>query len=413
MLTVDYDKKTADWWLSAAIILLFLSFPTSLGVANFLAPLLFFALALRLDKKVSLDIFKQLPSLWVLSAIFFMIAMGSIYSTAGWSWISLHFSKYAKIVYAITIALYLAKNENLQRLAIRAFILAMLFILASTYLNIWFQLPWSASQNVGWGKNHYVIGDHITQNIMMTFAAIIFLQKSFKANKIFHKTVFGILYFLSALSITHLSESRTGTLLLVIGTITFLFLRLKGSRLLISLFFTILIGGTLLLSSEIQQSRIKQAITETDQHEVNNQSSIGHRLYNYKITPKLVLEAPIFGHGTGAYHTKICEHLKTQEDCRTYSWHPHNQFLFYGVDHGLLGLLLYCGFIFTLMKAVRRSKNDDARVLLGCFTALLLFDSLINSPLFSSRESHFFLFMAALLLSMSLNTEDSNNELKS
>ena len=41
---------------------------------------------------------------------------------------------------------------------------------------------------------------------------------------------------------------------------------------------------------------------------------------------------------------------------------------------------------------------------------LLLINSLINSPLYSSRESQFFAFMAALLLAMNRNPASHREE---
>jgi O-antigen ligase len=140
--------------------------------------------------------------------------------------------------------------------------------------------------------------------------------------------------------------------------------------------------------------------TEFAKRDVDVMSSIGHRAYNYRIVPKMMAESPVVGHGTGAYHTEVCRFLDKTEWCDIFRWHPHNQFLFFGADHGLIGVLLYVALLLSLYRVAMRSDHAQAKVLLVSLTSILLGDSMINSPLFSSRESHFFLFMMALLVAM-------------
>jgi O-antigen ligase len=114
----------------------------------------------------------------------------------------------------------------------------------------------------------------------------------------------------------------------------------------------------------------------------------------------MMAESPIMGHGTGAYHTEICRFLDKPEWCEIFRWHPHNQFLLFGANHGLIGVLLYVALLASLYRVAMRSDHAQGKVLLVSLTSILLVDSMINSPLFSSRESHFFLFMMALLVAM-------------
>lgn len=53
--------------------------------------------------------------------------------------------------------------------------------------------------------------------------------------------------------------------------------------------------------------------------------------------------------------------------------------------------------IVSLFYAARNRSTPDKCLLLG-FATMLAANSLVNSSLFSARESHFFIFMMALLL---------------
>jgi O-antigen ligase len=205
---------------------------------------------------------------------------------------------------------------------------------------------------------------------------------------------------LAIVSISHLSQGRTGLVLLTVGLVAYALSATRGKWVFASLLGVVLAITLAFASSGMLQGRFSQAVEEAQRHDVDPLSSIGHRLYNYKITPQLIAEKPLLGHGTGAYHTEICRFTEKPEWCETFSWHPHNQFLFFGVDHGLLGVVLYALLFFTLYRTALRAPNQEAKAFLCALASILLIDSLINSPFYSSRESQFFAYMLALLVSM-------------
>jgi len=235
---------------------------------------------------------------------------------------------------------------------------------------------------------------------MMAFFTVIAVHRAVGAGLWGQRLFWACTAMMAAFSISHLSQGRTGLVLLAVGLVGYALAAARGRWLLRSLlgigFLVTVAFGT----STVLQSRFTQAIEEAQRHDVDQLSSIGHRLYNYKITPQLIAEKPFFGHGTGAYHTEICRWVEKPEWCAVFRWHPHNQFLFFGADHGLPGIALYGLLILMLYRTALRSVNRDAKVLLFSLTSVLLVDSLINSPFYSSRESQFFAYTLALLVSM-------------
>lgn len=380
---------------------MFFLFPTVLPLAHVALLLIIIAALVGFRGNNYWNIFKSTPVLWILSALYVVVIAGSFFTPSSSDWIVQHILKYTKFIYAIILTLVLTGQERLKRNAFNAFIAAMLFILSSTWLNVWFLLPWSITQDTGWGKTHHVFGDYITQNVMMAFFAVIAVHKFIHSQIRSQKIFWVIIAVLAVVSISHLSQSRTGLFLLAVGLLAYALSATRGKALAGSLFGTIFVLGLAFGSSSLMQDRFGLAAVEARQHDIDNMTSIGHRLYNYKITPLLIAEKPFLGHGTGAYHTEICRFVEKQEWCKFFDWHPHNQFLFFGVDHGLLGVALYALLLLSLYHAAQKSPNLEAKLLLFSITSILLVDSLFNSPLFSSRESHFFTYMLALLVSMS------------
>ena len=397
--SINFIRQKENW-LAFLIPALYFLFPTILPLAHVSLLLIICIGLLKFRSCNYSDILKNTPVVWCLAALYAVMLIGSFFTPASTDWIFLHLGKYAKFIYAIVLILLLTGHEKLQRTAFNAFVLAMLFILLSTWLNVWFLLPWSVTQDLGWGKTHHVFGDYITQNVMMSFFAVIATHKFFHTHKGDKKLFWGVTALLAVFSISELSQGRTGLVLLAVGLLTYAFSATRGKALLGSILGMVLLFGIAFGSSEMLQNRFSQAVMEAQRSDVDNMSSIGHRLYNYKITPELIVEKPIFGHGTGAYHTEICRFVDNPEWCTIFSWHPHDQYLFFAADHGLLGVGLYIFLIFSLYRTAFKSSNLEAKLLLCALASILMIDSLFNSPLFSSRESQFFLYMIALLVSM-------------
>lgn len=387
-------------WLTLLVGVLFFAFPTMLGLAN-LAMLLLLVTGVFLLRRAEVrSALLHTPVVWVLVGLYALVLLGVLHTPADTSWVGLHLSKYAKLLYAAMIIALLTGKGRLQKVALNAFVAAMLVTLASTWLNVWFLLPWSASQETGWGKSHHVFGDYITQNVMMSFFCALTLHKAVQAPELVRRVAWAAVTLAAVLSVTHLSQGRTGYLLVLASLLAYALVVTRGRWLVFSVAGVLVAGALTLAASDILQSRFTQALEEARTSDVNNESSIGHRLYNYKTTPKLIAEAPLFGHGTGAYHEEICRFVERAEQCQVFGWHPHNQFLFLAADHGLLGAALYLALIIGLVATAMRSKDKTAGALLAVLAAVMLVDSMINSPLWSARESHFFMYMLALLVAM-------------
>ena len=388
---------------------LYLTFSTALGLSNVFMLLILIGFAVTLNKGYFAKERWPMPAVWLL-VLYAMVLVGMLYTPAPWEWSSLNWGKYTKFIYAIVLMLLLYGRPDWQRRSLLAFEVGMLFILVSTWLNIWFILPWSASKALGWGSSHHVLYDHIVQNVMMGFFVAYALSKLSRSASRGWNSFYVVIALLALVSVTHLSTGRTGLIVVAGALAVFLFARIGARRALLAV-PALLIGlGALLMTSDVMLSRFQQATTELQNIDNDRYSSIGHRAYNYKTTPRLIAEKPLFGHGTGAYHTEICRVLDNPNDCQTYRWHSHNQFLFFGADYGLVGMALYIALIFSAARVAWRAQNQPHRLMLFGLLGALVSDSLINSPLFSARESHFFLYLLALLVVMCRETPQSSAE---
>ena len=378
---------------------LYLTFSTALGLSNVFMLLTLIAFVLTFSKDVLASERWPLPAVWLL-ALYAMVLLGMLYTPAPWEWSAINWGKYTKFIYAIVLMLLLYRRPGWQRRSLLAFEIGMLFILVSTWLNIWFILPWSHTKHTGWGVSHHVMYDYIVQNVMMGFFVTYALSKLSRSAGRSWNAFYVVVALLALVSVTHLSTGRTG-LIVVAGAVGGFMLAKIGIRKALLALPVALIGlGALLMTSELMLNRFQQATSELQNMDQDRYSSIGQRAYNYKTTLRLIAEKPVFGHGTGAYHTEICRVLDDPNECQIYGWHSHNQFLFFGADYGLVGIAIYMALIWSAARIAWYAPIGAHRLMLLSLVGALVADSLINSPLYSSRESHFFLYMLALLVVM-------------
>lgn len=376
---------------------LFLFFPISLGLASvlMLAVLLLWLLAGNVSERWRTV--NSNPVAWSALALYGVVLLGVLYSPASWKDVGLHLTKYLKLPFAVVLMSVLTTG-SLQRRCLNVFAAAMGFILVSTWLNVWWDLPWSKTHNQGWGVTHHVFGDYITQNVMMSFFVLLALYRACHSPDKWSRVAWAIVTLLASASITHLSDGRIGYVLLGVVLVVFVFTALKGRIVWFAAAIGVLVMVVGLASSGLMRDRFLLAIDEIQRSDIDKVTSVGNRIYLYKITPLLIAEKPLLGHGTGSYHSEICRLADTPQGCHDWiHWHPHNQFLFFGAEHGVLGLLAYLALLASLVWVAYQTVDPETRVLLIGLAALLTVDSMTNSPLWSARESHFFTYMMALL----------------
>ena len=379
---------------SAVLVLAYAAFPIAMGL-GYVAMALSFVLGLCAWKSLRTQAHVLNNPLVIASlGLYAWMVIGWSYSIAPTSDVTLHFSKYAKLV-LVPVFVLLLQDARWRYRCTLGFMCAMGFILVSAYANIFFQLPWSKTQNLGWGQDHTVIGDYITQNIMMAFFAVLMLEKAVQSTEMVRKVLFFGVFVMAALVITHLSHGRTGYLLLVASVGMYAMKWAKGWKQWCAIGALACVIGASLASSERVQVRVAQAVHEAQTSEAMEITSIGGRINFWKYTLEMTLQKPLQGWGTGSYHTKWCEHVTAQGWCQFGHWHPHNQYLFFWMEHGIVGLALFVLLVLSPILMTRHMGASQQR-LAWCFSAIFAINSLVNASLWSSRESHFFVLMVCL-----------------
>lgn len=398
-------KARINAWMDksskASLVLVFLAFPMSVALTNvlMLCTLLFWLA--KLATEPALPVLKKAwanpitPPALALAA---WIVMAAAWSPADWIAILGFFQKYLKFL-LLPIFVSILADKSTRRKSAMAFAVAMLFTLLSTYLNIWFDLPWSRTHNQGWGANHTVFKDYISQGVMMSLFTCLSAFWALKARSVRTALAWWTVAALAAVSILFLSSGRTGflALLMAIGIFSLFTWGVTKKRAAMALGMTVLGFAVIFVISPQFQQRTQQAWQEAKT--VNNQTltSIGVRLQVTRFALDSAAQQPLFGHGTASFPVLAKAHYGEGPTCATICPHPHNQFVFFLFEQGLVGLMLFLWFMAQIVR--HGLKQEPAqRGLMLAFVGIMAANSMTHSAFWLSTESHFMILITALLM---------------
>ena len=184
-------------------------------------------------------------------------------------------------------------------------------------------------------------------------------------------------------------EGRTGQLTAALFVLLFAFQRFTKKGLLLTvLVMAILIP--LFFAFADKATRINEAVVnlqsdlKPDPQQIP--SSMGQRYMFWRYSLKLIAEKPLFGHGTGSFKK---EYQRVASSELFVTKNPHNEFLMIGVQLGLLGLLIYIGFLASQFFYAKKLPDKEKWLAHGLLLSLVV-TSLFNSPFLDHTEGHWF-----------------------
>jgi len=398
-------SHVSDKLAKLSLVGVILTFPMRLGLANtFMALTVLFWLLAR-DYKGRWKAIRHHPLTWPAIGMFVLVVLGTSYTLAPASLALHHVGKYSKFLF-IPLVLSLLTEEVWRKRCLYAFCTAMLITLVSTYAGIWWGVPWSVTRGkLGWGVDHTVFKDYIAQGLLMSTFVLLAVAQAIKETVLLRKGFWTVAAVLAIVSILFLSNGRSGYAALLAGLGGFLWtVNRHPFRKLLALMVLVAAVPLAYMSSLTIQARVDEGFTEiTDalarplNQDAAEVTSLGARIDMWRLSIQSMAKNPVFGSGTGSYPLLAKEAFHSQGVLDVQGVHPHNQFLFFGVELGMVGLLAYVFYLYRAGTAGRAMPAVERAVLIG-FLCIMVSDSLFNSALWLSTENHLFTFMLALLV---------------
>lgn len=334
---------------------------------------------------------------WSTLALYALLCIGVFYSTGEVAEMQYQLIKYAKLLFML-IAISLLQDKKWRDWATNAFVLAMLITLALSLISVMTPLSVVKGTAGGPSDNHFVFKDHIAQNLIMSFFALLILVKSQAQATRYRQFIYLFVAALAVIDILFFVQGRTGYISLAANIAIFIIYFTSSKRRWLWIGFALIAGIALFYSSHNFSSRMELAVTEFKQQDKKELSSVGQRVEFFKKSVELIKERPVFGWGTGSYAKEFCRVATSEEWCQAGKFHPHNQFMAFGVQLGLLGIVMYGLFLCSATKMASQFQLPE-KVLGLSLIATLIVDSVLHAPLFLVTEAQFFTLLLALMMS--------------
>ncbi|CAG1020916.1 hypothetical protein MTYM_00627 [Methylococcales bacterium] len=242
---------------------------------------------------------------------------------------------------------------------------------------------------------------YITHGILVSFFAFLLCHKLFDSHDVWRWLYLSALL-LAVYNLFMVSEGRTGQLVFLILMLVFAVQRFNKKGLLLTLLIlSVLFAGFLSFSDKA--ARIKQGFATLESRlsgSTQGEYSMGERFTFWKNTVILIKEKPLLGQGTGNFTHAYLE--LTGKVAKN----PHNEFLLITEQLGIIGLLIYLGFLFSQYRFSNHLENQDKWLMQGVFVSLTV-TSLFNSPLLDHTEGHWFTTVLALCMAGNKKTVET------
>ena len=344
---------------------------------------------------------------WILMTVGYM-AMSVLWSNAEVTKAVLSWTRHARLL-TIPLVWILLRNKIEVRLVLRVFVVTQLLVVVSSWLLIWgINIPWATRFDAQ--TKYAVFGSYLEQSIMgATLAFILWHQRGWIFGAKGQPLAITAALFTS-IQVLGFLNGRSGYLVFIalasLAIIYQLPRRWRWAAMLVP-FVTLAI---LLAGSKLARDRVllvQQEVSGYSQRADINTSS-GERLIYWQTSLKAIAERPIFGYGSGGWNHEFQRLTEYKLNQSFYNVdNPHQMFLLWAVEGGLIGLALLLGMFFSVYMYSKTLPVPDARSLRSALAALI-FAGLTTSTIYGIGMGDYFCMLIGILLCTGRDTVTSS-----
>ena len=348
--------------------------------------------------------------------LFVLLAVGTTWSVAEGADPYLVLNKYNELWY-ISMLLPLFTSPRRQRLAVNAFLFSMSLLLILVYA-IYFGLVPELQVPKDGGVLHVTaedpLGNDILVNVLMSYAMFILANRTLSARANM-KYAYASLSLLAMHYSVFISSGTTGQITSICLILLFIvqIFRWKGI-----LIFVLFLGSAVVYDRVVDGSALRFGVTkiiEGVEHYYGSTErgpdSVSVRLEFAHNSIKLFRKNPWIGTGTGSI-ARVYGNLPSEDISFGVTKNPHNEYLTFSIQLGLLGLLgLFALFVIQGASTMRIAHFEHRRLAQG-LVVLIVVSCMGNSMILDSGEGHFWAYFTAVLFSGVRTDGDAHSPLR-
>lgn len=343
-----------------------------------------------------------LNQLWttrVLLVILLVFGFSVFWSEADTATALSGYVKHAKLM-GILLLLSLIHSEREARVAVLAFAAGQVFLLLSSWMMfLGIPIPWSADAPT----KYVVFSSYLDQSIMLATSAGVFWH--LRNDRLWPQWVGITVTLLALVNALLLLEGRTGYLValttLSLAAMWAMPKRLRTATLIVTPVIALL--GLSLGSAQVHE-RVTKIVSEslnfTKHQQVGINDSSGWRLNAWRRSVQAINEKPLTGHGVGGW-TPAAKRFEGSTANALFgegnNSNPHQEYLLWGVELGLGGVLLLLAFLVAATRDAFTFPPNTRHATLSVLAAIAV-ACLFNSSLYDDLMGDYFCVGLGLLL---------------
>ncbi|HEY1057272.1 MAG TPA: O-antigen ligase family protein [Limnobacter sp.] len=328
-------------------------------------------------------------------ALFLGLCATQLYSASTWAQADEYLWKYARLAYIPFVAAAMLNAQHKQQVLL-AFVAGMLLTLALSFGNAWVPGFCNALhiRDCGPPENPFIFKQHITHGFFMALAAGLMAHWAYTQRGTARGVAWAVLSALAFYNVMFMMEGRTAWVIVLVFVAVLLARKLGYAR---AAALAVLLGVPVLWWLVRHVDHFPMLVQALDEYREWQATGVapgrsGMRLTYYSHAIAAMVQHPWFGHGLGA--TRDALNLAPLEPKIYALNNPHNQFLLFGVQAGLVGLAAYAVFYGLLFKA---TSQTPALALPGqCFLLAFAVGNCFNSFHFDMSEAVLFVIACAV-----------------
>jgi len=370
-------------YLAAAVVI---SLPWSTSATSILVPLWVMAVALTLDGE-SVRQVGGMPAAALPIALVVLAVAGMLWADVGWPERLYGAGPFLKLLVLPLLFIHFSRSGRGETVLAAFFTSACVLLALSWLLVLIPQIPWPAKfQGVP-------VKDYIIQSGIFTLCFFALLNRAVVMwGKARAKSV--LLVGLALIFIGNIVFVALGRTSLVVIAVLFVLFGLKHfERRALAVFVAagVALAAVAWSTSPYLRFRVMHIVEDLDgSHADANETSAGARLGFWKMSVKIVRDAPLFGHGTGSTQAMLAQSAAADPTAPADATNPHNQVLATAIPLGLFGVALLLA---MWIAHVRMFLLPGPAAWIGIsVVAQNLVGSLFNSHLFDFTQGWLYVF---------------------
>ncbi|MCY7318768.1 MAG: O-antigen ligase family protein [Ramlibacter sp.] len=391
-------------YLTAAML------PFSLAATNIFKLLMVLfavaALVIGFRRREPMPQWRQLRTPAMVAAMLVVLSLSLLYTSAPLTEALNDLNKYGKLL-LIPLVLLLVRKRDEALFALGLYAVGESFVVLSSYLlSAGLPLPWvvkplSTRVSVG-----VVYSSYLDQSLMTVGLATLawHLRHDFPSR---HgvRIALGVVL-LCAVNVLLFLPGRSAQVALLLAMALALFWATPGRGRPAAVLLPLLLLGALMALSPHFKDRVAAVVTESIAYSNGDRAptSSGARLNLWQRSVEAIREKPLAGHGLGSWNA-VYRRLEGPGLSPVFVnlRNPHQEYLLWGVQLGLVGVALLLAFEVMLLRDGARFRSD-VRHATWSIAAIFAVVCLFNSSLFDALIGDYFCMVLGLLLALGVHT---------